>query len=201
MRVVTGGTTREPKIASASSLFSANSKGVFASLRRFVLVCVENPIISRFAVCSLGAYADGMDRKNWLLLALNAAGAQGLTPAQLQKSLFLLGRELPNHVDNFYHFTPYNYGPFSKQIYDDAEAMSLQGLLTISQVPGRQYSEYAVSPRGRASALAAKQLADRSALEYLERVVDWASQQSFSKLVRSIYRKYPEFRVNSVFQD
>jgi uncharacterized protein len=146
-------------------------------------------------------YASCMDRKDWLVLAIDAAGNGGLTPAQLQKSLFLLGREMPTNVGDFYHFSPYNYGPFSKQVYDDTEEAARIGFVDIGQVPGARYSEYTITWRGRDFAAELRDRADPRAVNYLERVVTWAKRQSFSELVRSIYRKYPEFRVNSVFQD
>jgi uncharacterized protein YwgA len=142
-----------------------------------------------------------MDRRNWLLLAVDAAGASGLTPAQLQKSLFLLERASPEKLSGFYNFSPYNYGPFSKQIYDDAEEMAGQGNLVIAQAPGMRFSEYIITPQGQEVAANLRRRAEPQAVEYLQRVVAWARKQSFSQLIRAIYKQYPEFRVNSVFQD
>jgi uncharacterized protein YwgA len=147
-------------------------------------------------------YASEMERKDWLLFTLNAAGGAGLTPAQLQKSLFILGCELPDSLGgDFYQFSPYNYGPFSKQVYDDAERLAQDGLVTIAQAPGMRFSEYVITWRGQEAAERLKGRADHRAITYLERVVNWARKQSFSELVRAIYRKYPQYRVNSVFQD
>src|SRR6266478_1030561 len=91
-----------------------------------------------------------MNREDWLILAVNAAGKPGLTPAQLQKSLFLLDKEIPGSFepDSRYYFSAYNYGPFSKQIYDDAEILASKGLLNISQAAGQRYFEYAVTRLG-----------------------------------------------------
>src|SRR6266568_3645095 len=95
-----------------------------------------------------------MDRQTWLLIALDFAGSRALSPAQLQKSLFLLGRELPEKLgtSEFYSFRPYNYGPFCKQIYEDAEWFAEKGFVSISQTFGRQYSEYAITPQGHTRA-------------------------------------------------
>src|SRR5439155_6656754 len=52
-------------------------------------------------------------RSAWVLLALLAAEGHSLTPVQLQKCLFLLGSRRPKDVGrDFYHFRPYDYGPF-----------------------------------------------------------------------------------------
>jgi len=48
------------------------------------------------------------------------------------------------------------------------------------------------------------QIADQPsprAVQYLERVVDWAKALSFPALVRAIYQEYPAFRINSVFRE
>ena len=144
-----------------------------------------------------------MNREEWVVLALDCAGNQALTPAQLQKSLFLLGKEMPDNLGtpDFYKFSPYNYGPFCKQIYDDAEALAERGIATILREPGVQYLQYALTPDGRDAARGIRNQADRRSVVYLEQVVNWAKRKTFSELVRSIYQKYPEFRQNSVFQD
>ena len=36
---------------------------------------------------------------------------------------------------------------------------------------------------------------------YIQVVVEWAQSLSFSRLVKSIYGEYPQYRKNSVFQD
>jgi hypothetical protein len=144
-----------------------------------------------------------MNREEWVVLALDCAGNQALTPAQLQKSLFLLGKEIPESLgtQDFYNFSPYNYGPFCKQIYDDAESLAVRGITVILREPGVQYLQYALTAAGQETARKLRNQADPRAVAYLEQVVNWARKRSFSELVRSIYQKYPEFRQNSVFQD
>jgi hypothetical protein len=144
-----------------------------------------------------------MNREDWVVLALDCAGARALSPAQMQKSLFLLGEELPGILGtaDFYRFVPYNYGPFCKQIYDDAESLAARGLVTILREPGVRYLQYEATAEGRELAKRLRAKADARAVAYLEQVVTWAKRQSFSQLVRSIYEKYPEFRQNSVFQN
>jgi uncharacterized protein len=143
-----------------------------------------------------------MERKDWLLLTLNAAGAPGLTPAQLQKSIFLLDKEMPGTFDaDRYSFSAYNYGPFSKQIYEDVEFLASRGLARITRSPGQNYFEYGVTAEGAALAARLRERANPASLAYVESVVNWAKKMTFSGLVRAIYSKYPEYRANSVFQD
>ncbi|HLM99865.1 MAG TPA: hypothetical protein VK335_11310 [Bryobacteraceae bacterium] len=142
-----------------------------------------------------------MNRQDWALLAVDRAGTGGLSPVQIQKILFLLGKELPNEITiPFYNFVPHNYGPFCKDVYSDAERLAADGLVAIER-KSAGYPEYRITPPGSERAMAVAREATPRLLEYLESIVGWAQRQSFSGLVRAIYAKYPEFRVNSVFND
>jgi len=139
-----------------------------------------------------------MDRQDWVLLALYFGGARGLSPVQLQKSLFLLGMEVQEVRQNFYEFFPHNYGPFCKEIYRDAEYMAEKGLLAIERQ--QSYSTYLITPSGQARIEQIQGEVPRRGFDYLKNAVEWAQNQSFSGLVRAIYDKYPDYRINSVFQ-
>lgn len=141
-----------------------------------------------------------MDRLHWTLVATAFAKGRGLSPVQLQKALFLLGKGMPQSVgEGFYQFIPHNYGPFSKEIYLDAERLASEGLVAIVQ--SGSYPEYICTAAGQGVAKMISGTADARVLEYFEQVVHWVQSLSFSALVRAIYSKYPEYRENSVFQD
>src|SRR4051794_25370784 len=71
-----------------------------------------------------------MEKKDWLLLVLAAAKKNGLTPVQLQKSLFLIGAEIPESIRNgFYNFVQCDYGPSDKAIYADAQTLEAAALI------------------------------------------------------------------------
>jgi len=140
-----------------------------------------------------------VNREDWTLLALHFGGGRGLSPVQLQKSLFLLAMEVPEVRANFYEFVPHNYGPFSKQIYADAERMTTVGWVAIERDP-QSYATFLITASGQVRIAAIQPYIPIRASDYLRRAVEWAQQQSFSGLVRAIYEKYPTYRVNSVFQ-
>jgi DNA-binding PadR family transcriptional regulator len=139
-------------------------------------------------------------RQEWLLMALALRDGQPLTPAQIQKAMFLMSAEAPELVGQaFYNFIPYNYGPFDSNVYSDLDVMTQKGLVTASTVSGRSWKVYAITPAGLDQASKAGETADPKGLEFLKRVVDWVASMSFPELVRAIYAKYPAYKANSVF--
>lgn len=141
-----------------------------------------------------------MSRSYWTMLAIGLAKERGLTPVQLQKALFLLGRELPSEVGpDFYNFTPYNYGPFDRAVYVDASMLRVTGSVAITRSESG-YDEYSATPAGREFTESLKEKLPPRGVAYLERAVAWTQSLSFSELVRAIYARYPEYRENSVFQ-
>lgn len=141
-----------------------------------------------------------LSRKDFTLLAVDAAKSKGLTPVQLQKTLFLLRMKMPQAVpDNFYDFKPYNYGPFDRMVYSDAESLVKEGQVEIRQWPGENWNRYLVTREGEIRAsYAAHERAEVA--DYIARLVEWVQKQTFESLVTAIYAQYPEMRANSVFQ-
>jgi hypothetical protein len=142
-----------------------------------------------------------MERRDWALLAIDAGQGQPLSPVQLQKSLFMLGRNLASQVGwDFYEFNAYDYGPFDVKVYQDVDDLVHQGLVYSQRQPGRSWNEFAVTPLGATRAHELAVSAPQEAIEYLRAIVKWAQSLSFSQLVSAIYRMYPEQRANSVFR-
>ena len=142
-----------------------------------------------------------MNREDWTLLVLAAAEGEFLTPAQLQKSVFLLSAKQADIVgEEFYEFIPYAFGPYCAAVYHDAEELERQGLAEIYLSRTGRWREYRATPDGRNRATELGKDVP-SVVCYLSEKVSWARQQTFQSLIREIYRMYPEYRVNSVFRD
>jgi hypothetical protein len=141
-----------------------------------------------------------LNRRDWLLIAITLAGDRGLTPIQIQKAMFLLRMEAPDLIgDRFYAFVPYNYGPFSSAIYGDVDVLAAQGLLRDEQA-GSNLSKYVATQAGLDRVGALREDINPGAREYLTAVVRWILSVDFTQLLRSIYAKYPDYAVNSVFR-
>lgn len=139
-----------------------------------------------------------MERRDWTLLAISFKGGEPMAPVELQKTLFLLGQRRKAGVGKgFYEFVPYHYGPFCRDIYQDADLLEEEGLVHIER--GR-WSEYIITSEGSRRAEAISKTAPRDAVDFLRRAVEWASGLSFDELVRAIYKQFPAQRRNSVFR-
>lgn len=141
-----------------------------------------------------------MNREDWTMLVIAAAGGKPLSPVQLQKCLFLLGKTFGDRIGtDYYEFVPYLYGPFDAQVYEDAKALSSKGYVALEPSASGRWIEYAATPAGMERAQTIKTEVDGRIAEYVENLVGWAQRLSFQDLLRAIYQKFPEFKENSVF--
>lgn len=143
-----------------------------------------------------------LERKDWALLAIAAAAGEPVSPVQLQKSLFLLGKNFAADLGvGFYRFDPYDYGPFASEVYRDAESLGGEGFIAIDTAePSRSWKMYAATPAGLERATQLEMVAPDGTAAYVKAVVAWARSLSFRQLVSAIYAQYPEQRANSVFR-
>ena len=140
-----------------------------------------------------------MRRQDWLLLVLNAADGAKMSPAQVQKTVFLVGRRRPVG-DDFYEFKPDAYGPFCIDIVHDAQRLDDQGFARVVHDRRHINPDYCVTVKGHRRALELEETLDVESRDYVHKIVEWAMQLDFKGLVASVNAAYPEFAVNSVFR-
>ncbi|TES84286.1 MAG: hypothetical protein E3J92_01650 [Dehalococcoidia bacterium] len=143
-----------------------------------------------------------MKKKDVTLLVIGSAGEEGLSPIQIQKSLFLIGQShLPALPSDFYEFYAYNYGPFCEEVYSDADTLVEEGMVFNKPVSGQNWSIYVIAPKGQDRAEAIRSKNDIGDLaQHIKEIVAWVSALTFSELLRAIYAKYPQYSEKSVFQ-
>jgi hypothetical protein len=138
--------------------------------------------------------------KSEILLAGLAAGGENATytPVQVQKLFFLLDREASTALGGpYFKYVPYDYGPFDQAVYAGLDDLARRNLALI-QNTGR-YRVYSLSQAGHLEGRRLLSALQPSARDYMSNVANWVRQLSFQQLVASIYNKYPEMKVNSVF--
>ena len=142
-----------------------------------------------------------MERKDLVVLAVGAGGSRVLTPVQLQKAIFLIGKaNLEGIPENLYNFKPYHYGPFDANIYQDAETLHNDGL--VLRAPSREgpWIDTLITPKGLERAAELRKQLNLNTINRIREIVENVHSLSFRQLLREVYSKYPEYRANSVFQ-
>jgi hypothetical protein len=143
-----------------------------------------------------------MDRREILLAVLAAGRGRVFQPAQIQKAIFLIDRNLPHLVQEGprYRFAAYNYGPFDRDVYVEAEHLRDEGVAVIAPSANGRWMTYAASDAGLRRGVELLNRMESKNRAYIESVAEWVLGQSFGSLVKSIYDAYPEMKENSIFQ-
>jgi uncharacterized protein YwgA len=128
---------------------------------------------------------------------------------RLQKMVFLMQKELEQRdqsgaIGLEYDFIPYDYGPFSKKLYDDLDAMIEQEFVEDAEEPlqsGKVKYIYEIEDDGEdlvdsekktwSNAIAIFQLAQEVKEEY--------NFMLLSELIEYVYSEYPEYAEKSVY--
>ena len=141
-----------------------------------------------------------MERKDVVLAGMAPAACGYHSPVQIQKLLFLLDRNIPEELGGaVFDFQPYDYGPFDRAVYEVLEELYEEGLVEISRA--RRWKQYRLTDQGQADALQILGGMSDVAAQYVRNVSDFVRNLTFTQLVRSVYKAYPEMRANSVFQE
>lgn len=142
-----------------------------------------------------------MSRKDWTLLVIAAAEGNRISPVQLQKALFLIGKALNlERQGDFYYFKPYNYGPFAAEIYSDAEALAIDGLVCVSKSSGESWPNYHVTLAGSRRANELRNQIGTEIANYTNEVVRWVRSLSFDQLLAYVYAQFPDYASKSIFR-
>lgn len=141
-----------------------------------------------------------MDRKNLMLAALAAAGENAaFTPVQVQKLFFLIDREAHQMVGGpHFAFSPYDYGPFDRQVYTELEQLEAQGFAATDR--SMRYRLYRLTNAGYAEGANLLLTIPEPARTFIAQAAHWVRSLSFQQLVAAIYKRYPEMKANSIFQ-
>ncbi len=139
-----------------------------------------------------------MTKNDWALLAISFGEPMGVNIQQVQKSLFVFGKEMPGVCEDYFHYYAGHYGPTSTDVFVATDKLSELELIRVSthKQKGWIYTP-AVSALGKI-----ERLADQhpKASKYLEEIIHWARKLGFMELVNAVNKRYPEFAVNSVFR-
>ena len=142
-----------------------------------------------------------LEGKDFLLLVVAAGAGKPLTPVELQKILFLINEaKLLESDDSLYNFKPYHYGPFDAQVYKDADILGREGLVHRLPSDEGSWTDTTISTAGLNKAEDLRKELPEPWIKYIHELVGWSQKLTFRELVSVIYKMYPQYRENSVFQ-
>ena len=141
-----------------------------------------------------------MTRREMVLAGLATQAGADYSPVQVQKLFFLLDRNAAHlYGGPLFSFTPYNYGPFDRQVYDELEHLADQG--KVKFIPAWNWRNYRLTTEGQAEGEKILSSLPPKLYTYLGKASSFVRSLTFTQLVSAIYRAYPDMRANSVFQD
>ena len=141
-------------------------------------------------------------RQKTLLLFLGFSDLQELDPIRIMKGLFLIAMEAPKKWlprEARYKFEPYDWGPYSVDIYSDLDQLIEYKYIKTIEIPDHSWKYYSLTSMGiKISKSVAKDM-DPRMVKYLQTIREFVDSLSFHELLTAIYRQYPKYAVNSVF--
>ncbi len=141
-----------------------------------------------------------MIKREDILLALLSAPVKGkenmMSSIQIMKSLFLLKQEL--NLENFYEFVPYLYGPCSFEVYSDLIKLKNKDFVSEILMPfSRKF--WRVTKQGETYIKKRLPEFDNNLISKIQEIKIKVLNMNFIELLSYIYKKYPEYAKNSVF--
>lgn len=138
-----------------------------------------------------------------ILLLFMAADTDKIDPIRIMKGMFVFTQEsleewIPKGEN--YAFIAYNYGPCSFDVYHDLEILESLGHICSIQVPGRSWRYYSSTSSGRKLVAQIKKTYEPDMIAFISRIRDFVTQLSFRRLLHIIYKHYPEYASQSIFQ-
>ena len=145
-----------------------------------------------------------MDRRLLpLLLASDACAgldeAEPLDRLRMQKGVFLLAMRGPAGWKRLFDFTPYDWGPYSFDLASTVEELVAGGQIVKEAFPGRRYLRYRTTQLGEHLIQQLAHEVTSPERDFVRETRRYVSSRPFARLLREVYKAYPEFAVNSRF--
>lgn len=139
-----------------------------------------------------------MTRDDWVLAAMAGKGEFEFSPVQVQKLMFMIEKNVAQDKPRF-NFAAYDYGPFDVDVYHVLESLERRGLVSIFDTGVGKFRRYSLTSEGLTKGGGLLAQLEPPLAEYIAKLANWVASLSFAQLVSAVYAKYPEMKVNSVF--
>lgn len=143
-----------------------------------------------------------MNKREIILAGMSTSGGEFFTPVQVQKFFFLIDRLLGDKIEGpFFHFQPYDYGPFDVHVYEELESLEQDGLVIITKNPINSMRCYSLTQKGQRKGEGLLEIEPLNHYkDYVLKLSEFIRSLSFKDLITTIYKDFPEMKVNSVFR-
>jgi uncharacterized phage-associated protein len=109
----------------------------------------------------------------------------------LMKYVFLLQKEgTTGHT--LYHFVPYKYGPFARELYRDLEALAADGFVDVTETD-EERTEISLVPSKEATVQKAIAELPEDLRAGVARVLEHYGHVSHNQLLTTVYEKFPAY--------
>lgn len=109
----------------------------------------------------------------------------------LMKYLFLVQMEGSSTRRRFYHFVPYHYGPFAKELYTDLEKLQNEGLVRVESNPEEEKTKITLADPARIDGELARLPDDLK--QDVAAIIESYGDLDHNALLKTVYEKYPAY--------
>jgi uncharacterized protein YwgA len=111
------------------------------------------------------------------------------------KYVFLLQKE-GTTGQALYHFVPYKYGPFARELYQDLEALAADGFITVTETD-EERTEIAIVPSKETMVQRAVAELPEDLQADIAAVVEQYGDLAHNDLLATVYQKFPAYATKS----
>lgn len=141
------------------------------------------------------------DRELLPLLLLEAEGKRAITGrTRMQKLVFLLQQHFED-TPGAYNYIPYDYGPFSRELYFDIDELVERGVIKETETQfghDNVVYEYELGPRAETYLDRWSEGAKDELRKAASEIKSGYNQWNLRKLLEFVYEEYPEYASRSV---
>lgn len=113
----------------------------------------------------------------------------------IQKLFYIFYRQVEGLA--LFEYTPYNFGPFSKELNQSINQLISEGYLQERKI--RDYFLYQITPKGKQNANTQKSIGEREQKAILQ-LCDHVRNYTPKQILEYVYSKYPETTINSLLK-
>lgn len=136
--------------------------------------------------------------RDWLLIFLGLPeGPFRTDQLRITKGMFLFSKKRKAGSVGSYKFEPYDYGPFSRDLYRDLDALESEGAVRHVEQSGTNRKIFELTAKGRRQFELVVQSLPEGDSQLLTEIKERVTSLNFADLLSSVYQEYPQYAARS----